>query len=244
MRVRTLHSWDLDTAEAAALQTRLRPLLREGGTPRTLRTVAGADVSYDRRSPTLHAAVVVLDARTFEVVEIARAGGRARFPYLPGFLSFREVPPLLDAFSKLSRRPDLLVCDGQGLAHPRRFGLACHLGLIVDIPTFGCAKTRLVGEHREPGPRRGQRARLVDRGETIGTVLRTRERVKPVYVSVGHRINLDAARRLTLRLCRGFRLPEPVRRAHAESNRMRRERSMPRSQRVSEAVTAMPGRAP
>ena len=223
MEARTLHSWDLSTAEAAALQERLRSRVLDGPSPRPLRTVAGADVSYDRSSPYLHAAVVVLDARSLEVVEVGRARGRARFPYVPGFLSFREVPPLLEAWSKLSTRPDVLVCDGQGLAHPRRFGLACHLGLLTDVPTFGCAKTRLVGVHREPGPRRGHRARLVDRGETVGTVLRTRERVKPVYVSVGHRIGLDAARRLTLRLCRGFRLPEPIRAAHTESNRMRRD---------------------
>jgi deoxyribonuclease V len=194
----------------------------ESDTGRVPRLVAGADVSFDRSSPELHAAVVVLDAESLEVVEVAAVRGRARFPYVPGYLSFREIPPLLEAFAKLEAVPDLVVCDGQGRAHPRRFGLACHLGVLLDLPTLGCAKSRLIGEYREPGPRRGAHTRLLDAGEVIGEAVRTRSGVKPVFVSVGHRISLESARRATLRLAPRYRIPEPVRAAHLEVNRLRR----------------------
>jgi len=193
--------------------------------PEPLRLVAGADVSYDRGSPVLFAAIVVLDAETLEVVEVASTRGRARFPYVPGYLSFRELPPLEAAFARLRARPDLLLCDGHGLAHPRRFGLASHLGVQLGVASIGCAKSRLVGEHRAPGPRRGAHTVLRDGGETIGEVVRTREGVAPVYVSVGHRVSLATARRLALRFSPRFRIPEPIRAAHAEVNRLRRERS-------------------
>jgi deoxyribonuclease V len=199
--------------------------VREAELPRRLRRVAGADVSYDRGSPVLFAAVVVLDPASFAVIESAGVESRARFPYVPGYLSFREIPPLLEAFAKLAARPDLVVCDGQGRAHPRRFGLASHLGVLLDLPTIGCAKSRLVGEHREPGLSRGASAALRHEGEVIGTVLRTQDGVKPVYVSVGHRVTLAAARRTILALAPRHRLPEPVRAAHAEVNRLRRERA-------------------
>lgn len=193
--------------------------------PGTLRLVAGADVSYDRGSPALYAAVVVLDAESLEVVDVARATTRAEFPYVPGYLSFRELPPLLAAFERLRLRPDLVLCDGHGRAHPRRFGLACHLGVALELPTIGCAKSRLVGEHREPGARRGAHAVLRVGPEVIGEVLRTRLGVAPVYISVGHRVNLATARRLVLRLTPRFRIPEPIRAAHTEVNRLRRERA-------------------
>ena len=197
--------------------------MREAELPGRLRRVAGADVSYDRGSPVLFAAVVVLEPATLEVIETVGVEARARFPYVPGYLSFREIPPLLEVFARLSAPPDLVVCDGQGRAHPRRFGLASHLGVLLDLPTIGCAKSRLVGEHREPGPRRGASTRLRHEGEVIGTVLRTQDGVKPVYVSVGHRVTLDAAQRQVLALAPRHRLPEPVRAAHAEVNRLRRE---------------------
>ncbi len=197
--------------------------MRERDEPRPVRLVAGADVSYDRGSPVLFAAVVLLDAGSLEPVEAAGVCERARFPYVPGYLSFREIPAVLAAFAKLKGRPDLLVCDGQGRAHPRRFGLACHLGVLLDLPTLGCAKSRLVGRHREPGVRRGAHVQLRDGGEVIGEVVRTREGVKPVYVSVGHRITLATARRQVLRLAPRTRLPEPIRAAHGEVNRLRRE---------------------
>lgn len=201
--------------------------------------MAGVDVSFDRRSPVLgagselsrgdessppdlYAAVVVLDFESLDVLEVAAVRARARFPYVPGYLSFREIPPLLDALARLEAVPDLIVCDGQGRAHPRRFGLACHLGVILDLPALGCAKSRLIGEYREPGPRRGAHTRLLDGGEVIGEVVRTRTGVKPVFVSVGHRISLATARRAVLRLAPRYRLPEPVRAAHREVNRLRR----------------------
>ena len=184
--------------------------------------MAGADISFDRRSPELHAAVVVLDAESLDVVEIAGVRAKARFPYVPGYLSFREIPPLLEAFAKLEAVPDLIICDGQGRAHPRRFGLACHLGVLLDLPTLGCAKSRLIGDYREPGPRRGAHTQLRDGGEVIGEVVRTRSGVKPVFVSVGHRVCLETARRSVLRLAVRYRLPAPVRAAHREVNRLRR----------------------
>jgi deoxyribonuclease V len=223
IRLKLRHSFDLTIPEARALQEKLRSRVREEELPRRLGRVAGADVSYDRGSPVLFAAVVVLDPATCEVIESTRTESRARFPYVPGYLSFREIPALLEAFARLSEPPDLVICDGQGRAHPRRFGLASHLGVYLDLPTIGCAKSRLVGEHREPGPRRGASTQLRDGAEVIGTVLRTQAGVKPVYVSVGHRVTLAAARRWVLALAPRHRLPEPIRAAHAEVNRLRRE---------------------
>jgi deoxyribonuclease V len=191
--------------------------------PGQLRRVAGVDVSYDRGSPWLFAAVVVLDAESLAPLACASVRRRATFPYVPGYLSFRELPPLLEAFGKLGHQPDLVLCDGHGRAHPRRFGFACHLGVALDVPSVGVAKSRLVGTHREPGPRRGATAALRHEGETIGSVLRTREGVKPVYVSIGHRVSLATARSLTLRFTPRYRLPEPLRAAHVEVNRLRRE---------------------
>jgi deoxyribonuclease V len=191
--------------------------------PSPLRTVAGADVSYDRGSPVLYAAVVVLDAESLETLEVASATGLARFPYVPGYLSFRELPPLAEAFARLRARPDLLLCDGHGRAHPRRFGLACHAGVDLGVPTIGCAKSPLIGEHREPGLARGAHSALRDGRETIGSVLRTSAGVAPIYVSVGHRVSLATARRLALRFAPRFRIPEPLRAAHLEVNRLRRE---------------------
>lgn len=222
MRPKIRHDWDLAIPEARALQERLRDRVIERGPRRVPRLIAGADISFDRRSPHLHAAVVVLEAESLEVVEVAAARARARFPYVPGYLSFREIPPLLEAFAKLRAEPDLVICDGQGRAHPRRFGLACHLGVLLDLPTLGCAKSRLVGDYREPGPRRGAHTQLRDGGEVIGEVVRTRSFVKPVFVSVGHKISLETARRTALRLAPRYRLPEPVRAAHREVNRLRR----------------------
>jgi deoxyribonuclease V len=237
LQPKTCHDWDLGIPEARELQEQLRGRVVERDARRAPRLVAGADVSYDRDSHDpaadvscdrssshvdLYAAVVVLDFESLRVVEVAAARARARFPYVPGYLSFREIPPLLDAFAKLEAVPDLIVCDGQGRAHPRRFGLACHLGVLLDRPTLGCAKSRLVGEHREPGPRRGAHTQLRDGGEVIGEVVRTRSGVKPVFVSVGHRISLETARRTVLRLAPRYRLPEPVRAAHREVNRLRR----------------------
>jgi deoxyribonuclease V len=223
---------DVSVATARQLQETLCREVRERDElPKRLRRVAGVDVSYDRGSPWLYAAVVLLDADTLAPLESASVCRRARFPYVPGCLSFRELPPLLEAFSKLRRRPDLVLCDGHGRAHPRRFGFACHLGVALDLPSIGVAKSRLVGTHREPGPRRGATASLRHEGELIGSVLRTRVGVKPLYVSVGHRLCLATARRIVLDLTPRFRHPEPLRAAHAEVNRLRRKAHRPTAAR-------------
>jgi deoxyribonuclease V len=206
-------AWPTTAAQARAEQDRLRPLVRTTGSlPAPLRTVAGLDVAYggDDR---LAAAVVVLDADTLAPVDQATAVGVAAFDYVPGLFAFRELPALLAALAALSTVPDVLVCDGHGLAHPRRFGLACHLGVLLDRPTIGIAKTPLSGRYEPPGPRRGAGSALLADGEVVGRALRTRDGVKPVYVSVGHRLDLDAACALALRLTPRYRLPETTRRA-------------------------------
>jgi deoxyribonuclease V len=188
-----------------------------------VRFVAGVDVAYEVGGPALFAAAVVLDAGTLDVVDEAVVQEVARFPYVPGLFSFREAPPLLAALGRLTVRPQLVVCDGHGLAHPRRCGLASHLGVELELPTIGCAKKRLCGRHQEPGLRRGCHRRLVDRGEVVGEVLRTRDGVKPVYVSVGHRVSLETARRWILALTPRYRLPETTRAADGLANRARRQ---------------------
>jgi len=170
--------------------------------------VAGADVSV--RGGRLRAAAVVLAFPRLEVLETSVAERPLVFPYVPGLLSIREIPVLLDAFDGLSVRPDVVLADGHGIAHPRRIGLASHLGLELDLPTIGCAKSLYVGEHREPSPRRRARTRLVHRGERVGTCLRTRDGVRPIYVSIGHRVDLPRAERIVLRCARRYRLPLPT----------------------------------
>jgi deoxyribonuclease V len=215
MKVLDLHRWDLTYDEAVAVQRRLAARVRQGPPLRKVETIAGADVSAGRKNEILAAVVVVMRLGTFEILEVRRAKMRARWPYVPGFLSFREAPVVLEAFRHLKTRPDLVICDGQGRAHPRRLGLASHVGLALGVPTIGCAKSLLVGTvPREPGRRRGGRALLMDGGERIGTVLRTRSSVKPVYVSVGHAIDLASAERWVLAASPRFRLAEPIRAAH------------------------------
>jgi deoxyribonuclease V len=206
--------WPSTVAEAEAEQDRLRPLVRgTGSVPLPLRTVAGLDVSYAPDTDRLVAAVVVLSAANLEPVESVTEVGRAAFDYVPGLFAFREVPALLVALRNLTTVPDVLICDGHGLAHPRRFGLACHVGVLTGLPTVGVAKTPFVGAYDPPGPRRGDWSPLVDGGETVGRVLRTQDGVKPVYVSVGHRIGLPEAADLVLWLCQRYRLPETTRQA-------------------------------
>ncbi len=225
MNIAELHSWTLSPTEAVALQRQLVGLIDCNTPCNSCELIAGADVSYSRLSPIFYAAVVVLRTDDWSVVEKAHAIGESPFPYVPGLLSFREGPIVLEAFSKLSCRPDAVMFDGQGLAHPRRFGLACHVGLWLGLPSLGCAKTRLIGEHREPGQRRGCRTALRDQGDVIGSVVRTKANVKPLYVSAGHLIDLPSAVRLVLRSCRGYRLPEPTRQAHLVVNELRRTHS-------------------
>jgi deoxyribonuclease V len=215
--------WPTTFAGAKAMQLRLRERLvlrpPEGFAPRT---IAGADVSANRFSKRGYAAVVVLDARTLQPVDAASAVVELRMPYVPGYLSFRELPALDEAWRKLRVRPDVLVFDGQGLAHPRRFGLACHGGVHFGVPAVGCAKTLLLGTHEPLGDERGASAALVHGGETVGAVLRTRTGVAPVYVSPGHRMDLATALSLVLALTPRFRLPETTRHAHQLVNDLRR----------------------
>ncbi len=216
------HPWDLDPAQARTLQAELAPLVDSTSPLPHWQTLAAVDVSFDRGGDTLFAAVVVVEAETFRVVERVSLDAPATFPYVPGLLSFREAPALLKAFDLLKTRPDVVICDGQGQAHPRRFGIACHLGLILDLPAVGCGKSRLCGKFAEPGPDRGDRSPLLDKGEVIGTVLRSRRGVKPLFVSVGHRCNLESAVDLVLSLTPKYRVPIPTRLAHDEVNRVRR----------------------
>lgn len=203
--------WPVTPADARAEQARLAPrVLREDRLGR-VRRVAGLDVHYDPARGLAFAAAVLMDAESLELQASALACAPLRFPYVPGLLSFREAPAGLAALAFLDPRPDLVLVDGQGLAHPRRFGLACHVGLLADLPTIGVAKSRLVGEHAPLPEEAGARAPLLDRGETIGAVLRTRAHSRPLYVSIGHRVSLATAVRWTLRLCAGRRLPEPTR---------------------------------
>jgi deoxyribonuclease V len=212
-------------AGAVAQQERLRGRLLLRGGPRRVRLVAGADISHDRGSDRFHAAVVLLALPGLETVEEATAEGESPFPYVPGLLSFREGPLLLRAFRKLRRRPDLLLFDGHGIAHPRGIGIASHLGLLLDLPSVGCGKSLLVGEFEPPGPRRGDWSPLRFGGRRVGAALRTRAGVKPLFVSPGHLIGNAAALRWVLRCGEGYRLPAPVRRAHLLANRLRREAS-------------------
>jgi deoxyribonuclease V len=227
MRVRALaESWPRDVASARALQEKLRArVIACDAIGCRVRFVAGTDVSWSRRAPTLFAAVVVLDVRTLAVVDSATAELAASFPYVPGYLSFREIPALLRAFEQLRVAPDLVVVDGHGRAHPRRLGIASHLGLALGLPTIGCAKSVLVGEHSPPALERGAFTPLRDGRDLLGSALRTRAGVSPVFVSVGHRVSLATARRWVLRLAPAHRVTEPVRAAHAESNRVRRGES-------------------
>jgi deoxyribonuclease V len=223
MKIHELHSWDLTEAEAVALQKELAGRV-ETRTPLTsCELIAGADISYNRFSDVLYAAVVVLRADTLKLVETQSAVATVKFPYVPGLLSFREAPPLLEAFAKVKAEPDVVMLDGQGLAHPRRMGLACHLGLWLDRPTIGCAKTRLIGRSGELGEEAGSVAPLTDRKETVGMVVRTKKRTQPLYVSVGHKIDLASAVRVVLDSCRGYRVPEPTRQAHLFVNALRAE---------------------
>ena len=217
MRFERLHDWAVSIPEALEIQRRLaaRIVTHDGIT--SPRLIAGLDVSVNRANEA-SAAAVVLNYPELEVVETTVVRGKVDFPYVPGLLSFREVPLTLAACEKLTAAPDLIMVDGQGIAHPRRIGLASHLGLFLDVPTIGCAKSRLFGKFSEPEPEQGSFSDLKsDEGEIIGAVLRTKTGVKPLFISVGHKIDLASAVRWVLQCVRGYRLPEPTRLAHLVS---------------------------
>jgi deoxyribonuclease V len=221
-RVPELHSWDLDPPGARSLQEELAGKVDVTRSLLDVKSVGGADVSFDRGGKWLCAAVVVTRAGTGEILEQSGVVAEVRFPYIPGLFSFREAPPLIQAYEALKAPPDVLLVDGQGIAHPRRIGLACHLGLWLGIPTVGCAKSWFYGDHEEPGPVRGQWTPLLAAGQVIGAVLRTRDGVRPLYVSPGHFCDLPGAIRVVLENTLIYRLPLPARLAHQYVNDLRR----------------------
>lgn len=214
MEIKDLHHWTLTYAEARALQTQLARQVKLRPIGRSIRSVAGLDCAVDKKAGRILAAVVVMSFPGLQVIETAAACAELTFPYVPGLLSFRESPVCLAAAAKLRTTPDLFLIDGQGIAHPRRLGLASHLGLFLDRPTIGCAKSRLIGTFEEPRAAKGAHSPLYDGDEMIGAVVRTRTKVKPLFVSVGHRCTLDDAIALTLACTTKYRLPEPTRLAH------------------------------
>jgi deoxyribonuclease V len=221
--MKPLHPWKVTPEQAIRIQENLRHRIILKSTFSQIRTIGGGDVSYQKEGDFLFGAMVVLSFPQMETLEVATAVGKISFPYLPGLLTFREGPILIRAFQKLRMRPDLLIFDGQGIAHPRGMGLATHLGIWFNLPSIGCAKTPLLEEFATPGPLKGSFESIQKNGREVGAVLRTKNRVKPVFVSPGHRIDLPTSIRLILESCQGFRLPEPLRRAHHFS-RLEREK--------------------
>lgn len=216
MRLQELHRWDISPSEAIALQKQLAARVVDTGDPGDVHLIAGADVAFPGRTRgwaggVARAAVVLMSYPEFAVIEQHVIEAPIAFPYVPGLLSFREIPALSLAFERLRQTPELLLADGHGVSHPRRFGFASHLGLLASIPTIGCAKSRLWGEAAEPSDERGSMTELIDHGERVGLVVRTKTLVKPTYVSVGHMIGLEAAAEWVLRLAPTHRLPEPLR---------------------------------
>ena len=214
MRPDAAHPWKVSPREAIAIQERLRSQVIDRDMAGRIETVAGVDVGFEREGRVTRAAVAVLDLADLRLVDTAVASRKTGFPYVPGLLSFREIPAVLEALHRLRGQPDLILCDGQGRAHPRRCGLACHLGVVTGQPTIGVAKSRLVGAHDAVPDRRGAWVPLHDGAEVIGAVLRTRVGVKPVFVSVGHRVSLERAIEVTLACTPRYRLPETTRQAH------------------------------
>ncbi len=214
MKVEKLHDWQVSTAQALEIQMGLAKQVSGITEVINPRFIAGVDISVKRERGMAAGAAVVLSYPELRMVETQVVKEELDYPYIPGLLSFREAPLILAACEKLTITPDLVLVDGQGIAHPRRMGLASHLGLFLNTPTIGCAKSRLCGSYEEPGMEPGDYSELVDRDEVIGAVLRTRLRVNPVYVSAGHKIDLETAINWVLECCRGYRLPEPTRLAH------------------------------
>lgn len=218
------HPWAVSVQEAFRIQQDLKSRLRLEDDPGEPETIAGVDVAFSSEEQLLYAAIVVLDASSLKPVETVSAVQQPTFPYVPGLLTFREGPVVLEAYERLSREPDLLMFDGQGIAHPRGLGLASHLGVLLDKVSIGCAKSRLVGEFKEPKQKRGSMRTLSYERRKVGVVLRTRDNTKPVFVSPGHRITIETAAARVLGATKGYRIPEPTRLADVEAERAKRER--------------------
>jgi deoxyribonuclease V len=222
MKFNQLHSWRVNYKKAAQIQETLKDLILLKKPPGRIYLIAGTDVSYDKYSDRFFAGVLVFKLNEhLELIEEASAVGKARFPYIPGFLSFREAPILLKAFQKVKNEPDLIFFDGQGIAHPRHLGLASHMGLILDKPSIGCAKNRLVGEYNQVENIAGAYSKLFYKNEVVGAALRTKTNTNLIFVSPGHKINLQFAIRITMKTCQGYRIPEPIRQAHLFVNKLR-----------------------
>ncbi len=209
-----MHAWDVSPKEAIAIQESLLDRLVLHDDFGEINTVAGVDVGFEKNNTITRAAIAVLDFETLELKESVIARKPTTFPYIPGLLSFREIPAVLEAMLKLSLVPDLLLCDGQGIAHPRRLGIATHLGILTDIPSVGVAKSRLVGSHADVAKEKGEHVPLMHQSEQIGVVLRTRTNVKPLFISPGHRVGMESAIRLVMKCTTKYRLPETTRWAH------------------------------
>lgn len=227
MRVKRIHDWNLTTLEARQLQERLSPSIVQKSLPGSISRVAAADVALDKKGTLGTAAVVVFSFPGLTTLEIAIAGGEVTFPYVPGLLTFREGPVLTQAFQEVTIRPDVVIFDGQGIAHFRGMGIASHMGLLLGIPTIGCAKSPLIKPTRDPGVSRGSWSPIEREGKVVGAALRTRNGVRPVYVSPGHLADLGGSIRLVLYCCRKFRLPEPLRMAHNACTTAMREKRSP-----------------
>lgn len=223
MKPRVTPRWNLTPRDAMREQERLRERVILTDNFKAVRLVAGADLAFDPETDLAFAGVIVYRFPEMEEVERRMARRKLRFPYVPGLLSFREGPALLAAFARLKTEPDLILIDGHGRAHPRLFGIACHMGVLLDKPTIGCAKSLLVGEHGDPGKRAGSTAPLWFKGERVGEVLRTRDNVKPIYVTTGHRVSLTSAVEFVKQCCDGYRIPKPTREADHYVGELRRE---------------------
>jgi deoxyribonuclease V len=224
MKIKQLHSWRVSTSEAKVLQQELsqKLIFNFPFSTHNIKMIAAADVSFNRFSKYLYAVIVLTTFPNLELQAVHAGRFEANFPYIPGYLSFREAPPVLKLFDKIECPPDVLLCDGQGVAHPRGLGLASHLGLFLDLPSIGCAKSVLVGEYEEPDVAKGSHTDLVYNGNIVGAALRTREGVKPVYVSAGNKIDLSSAIEIVLKCSPKYRIPEPLRIAHEKVNEIRR----------------------
>ena len=218
--MKPLHSWNVSVEEAIQIQEVLKDLIILIRPSSTVKTIGGGDVAYSKKGDLLFGAMVVLSFPDMKILDSATANGKIPFPYIPTLLSFREGPILIKTFKNLKIKPDVMIYDGQGIAHPREMGLASHMGLWLDLPSIGCAKTPLIDKVTSPGSLKGNVAWIQREGKKVGAVLRTKERVKPVFVSPGHRIDLMTSIRIVLESCQGFRIPEPLRRAHQLAERI------------------------
>ena len=225
MECADLHPWNLQYSEAVKIQQELKDRLILEAPKMDLKLIAGADVSYSKGDDVFFSSVVVLEMPGMNIIEEATAESKMNFPYIPGLLSFREAPVLIKAFEKVESVPDAIIFDGQGIAHPRGVGLASHMGLILGLPSVGCAKKNLVGSYKPVGSEVGAYTPIVFKGDVVGAVLRTKRNVKPVFVSPGHKMDIPSAIEIVMKTCRGYKLPEPTRQAHLLVNKARTSRT-------------------